>query len=363
MLQQGSEGKGPAKSLRTNRGDTPLALRSSIPFSVTDDISTGDEGYDDDEIIHEIRANMKSRSKFGHNEADISGKSIDHFENEGRKKMIPPKSGTASIIEEATSKEGAIRLSNRSNIEHVGSKEIIEEGGTADDDDDDDDDFPATNGYGIEVGKVPDDDDDDDDDDVYLRDVDDQGELATYADDDDFDESGHELSSEGAIKSIIAKLDDEQHPYSMNKNKTAPFQSALFKASTALRNVIPVKSDPGVIQNIDLTEIDDGDRNSSSVERKGKLFCDGHERESEVIYWMDVPGDDSYESPITPHHADHHDRYITFEYDNGGWNNVRMSLECIIVIAHAMGRTLVIPPQQHLYLLGKTHKDAHDKQV
>jgi hypothetical protein len=25
-----------------------------------------------------------------------------------------------------------------------------------------------------------------------------------------------------------------------------------------------------------------------------------------------------------------------------------------------MGRTLVIPPQQHLYLLGKTHKDEED---
>jgi hypothetical protein len=57
----------------------------------------------------------------------------------------------------------------------------------------------------------------------------------------------------------------------------------------------------------------------------------------------------------------HHDRYLSFEYDNGGWNNVRMSLECLIVVAHAMGRTLVTPPQQHLYLLGKTHKDAHDE--
>ena len=38
-----------------------------------------------------------------------------------------------------------------------------------------------------------------------------------------------------------------------------------------------------------------------------------------------------------------------------------MGVECLIVIAHAMGRTLVIPPQQHLYLLRRTHKDPHDK--
>ena len=109
--------------------------------------------------------------------------------------------------------------------------------------------------------------------------------------------------------------------------------------------------------NVDLSEVDDG---NSTVESRGKLVCNGQERDSEVIYWKHVPGDLHYESPITPHHADHHDKYITFEYDNGGWNNVRMSLECIIVIAHAMGRTLVIPPQQHLYLLGKTHKDEED---
>ena len=58
---------------------------------------------------------------------------------------------------------------------------------------------------------------------------------------------------------------------------------------------------------------------------------------------------------------DHHDKYISFEYDNGGWNNIRMGMECVLVIAHALGRTLVIPPQQHLYLLGQKHKDAHDK--
>lgn len=29
-----------------------------------------------------------------------------------------------------------------------------------------------------------------------------------------------------------------------------------------------------------------------------------------------------------------------------------MAAECVIVMAHAMGRTLVVPPQEHLYLLG-----------
>jgi len=105
-----------------------------------------------------------------------------------------------------------------------------------------------------------------------------------------------------------------------------------------------------------------GDKSDEQKERRGTLTCNGKQVDSEVIYWKIVPGDSTYESPITPHHGEHHDRYITFEYDGGGWNNVRMSLESLIVVAHAMGRTLVVPPQQHLYLLGKPHKDKDDKE-
>jgi hypothetical protein len=98
-------------------------------------------------------------------------------------------------------------------------------------------------------------------------------------------------------------------------------------------------------------------------ERKGVLMCNGSRLDSEVIYWRIVPGDNEYESPITPHHKEHHDKYLTFEYDAGGWNNIRMGMECLLVVAHAMGRTLVVPPQQHLYLLGQTHKDKGDKEA
>lgn len=85
--------------------------------------------------------------------------------------------------------------------------------------------------------------------------------------------------------------------------------------------------------------------------RLGDLFCNGQSTISEVVYWKKIPGDISFESPLTPHHGEHHEKFITFEYDHGGWNNIRMGLECLIVVAHAMGRTLVIPPQHHLYLL------------
>lgn len=102
-------------------------------------------------------------------------------------------------------------------------------------------------------------------------------------------------------------------------------------------------------------------RHKNIKESKGILVCDGKRINSEVIYWKLVEGDNEFESPITPHHGDHHDKYITFEYDHGGWNNVRMGMEILVVMAHATGRTLVLPPPQHLYLLFKSHKDKHDK--
>jgi hypothetical protein len=39
-----------------------------------------------------------------------------------------------------------------------------------------------------------------------------------------------------------------------------------------------------------------------------------------------------------------------------------MGMECLIVLAHAMGRTLIIPPPQHLYLLNKGHVDTSGKE-
>ena len=58
---------------------------------------------------------------------------------------------------------------------------------------------------------------------------------------------------------------------------------------------------------------------SHMILRPGLLKCNGEYVDSEVIYWKVVPGDIDFESPITPHHDEHHERFLTFAYDEGGW--------------------------------------------
>jgi len=71
--------------------------------------------------------------------------------------------------------------------------------------------------------------------------------------------------------------------------------------------------------------------------------------EREMVYWSDIPSDHLYLSPFR--RANDEEQFLTFEPDHGGWNNIRMAMETILVLAHAMGRTLVLPPEQKMYLL------------
>jgi len=78
---------------------------------------------------------------------------------------------------------------------------------------------------------------------------------------------------------------------------------------------------------------------------------------AEMVYWKDIPKDSAYVSPFREYGPEK--KYLTFEPDEGGFNNIRMSMETAVAMAHAMGRTLVMPPEQKMYLLWK--KDKHSK--
>ena len=83
----------------------------------------------------------------------------------------------------------------------------------------------------------------------------------------------------------------------------------------------------------------------------------------DIVYWRDLPQDSHQISPYKKEarttqqqqpqqrNTKKKKKYLTFEPDEGGWNNIRMAMETAVVMAVAMGRTLVLPPNSNMYLL------------
>mmetsp|Transcript_32765 Transcript_32765/g.78242 ORF Transcript_32765/g.78242 Transcript_32765/m.78242 type:complete len:603 (-) Transcript_32765:25-1833(-) len=88
--------------------------------------------------------------------------------------------------------------------------------------------------------------------------------------------------------------------------------------------------------------------------KHGTIHCPApsYPRINDLAYWNE-PGslDVDFVSPFSQPNNSSKARYITFEPDRGGWNNLRMSLEIVIVFAAATGRTLVLPPDTPFYRL------------
>ena len=97
---------------------------------------------------------------------------------------------------------------------------------------------------------------------------------------------------------------------------------------------------------------------TDSIHPVAQLSCADHGGPSDpdiidsMVFWSDIPSDSSYVSPM---YEEGNEKYLTFEPDHGGWNNIRMAMETALVMSHAMGRTLVLPPEQGMYLISANH--------
>ena len=71
---------------------------------------------------------------------------------------------------------------------------------------------------------------------------------------------------------------------------------------------------------------------------------------NDMVYWRDLPNDAKWQSPFTSHDKKKK-KYLAFESDEGGFNNIRMAFETALVLAIGTGRILVLPPEMDFYLL------------
>lgn len=104
----------------------------------------------------------------------------------------------------------------------------------------------------------------------------------------------------------------------------------------------------------------------------GGLKCDKYdggpsqEIAEEMVYWRDgIPSDaPAPHVVVSPLFASNigqrpKKKYLTFEPDFAGFNNVRMILETAVGLAFAMGRTLVLPPEHKIF--GREDGDGNNR--
>jgi GDP-fucose protein O-fucosyltransferase len=137
------------------------------------------------------------------------------------------------------------------------------------------------------------------------------------------------------------------------------FGRRLNLASTAIPDRITAT--PDGTDKLPTDSIEDTNTNDPPLSKLGSLSCEKYGGPSdpdpavrEMIYWEDIPMDKMFVSPFLQKEKR---QYLTFDADPGGFNNIRMNMETVITLAFAMGRTLVLPPEQPVYLFSA--KDNH----
>jgi len=92
--------------------------------------------------------------------------------------------------------------------------------------------------------------------------------------------------------------------------------------------------------------------------KHGRVTCETNV--DSLAYWNEPQGtrDATFISPFGDGPRSKA-KYLAFTPDKGGFNNIRMSFEIILIIAAALGRILVLPPEQPMYLLRNDGAKKH----
>lgn len=104
-------------------------------------------------------------------------------------------------------------------------------------------------------------------------------------------------------------------------------------------------------------------KKSVNGRKLGNVQCEKHggadqKVVEDMVYWYDVPSDSDYVNPFQKRNIEKgQEQFFIFEKDPAGFNNFRMSLETIVTTGIAMGRTIVLPPEQPMYLWNSNNKN------
>ena len=140
-------------------------------------------------------------------------------------------------------------------------------------------------------------------------------------------------------------------------------RSASFRGFESDLNPLQDLQGANPIKNTDLRIDERSNNNLKQQSSIAGLNCESHggpsqKDSNELIYWRDIPSDATFTSMFYSPKSQEQSyeasnsfwktKYLTFEMDSSGWNNIRLGLENIMLLAHTMGRTLVMPPKRHL---------------
>ncbi|RYH11032.1 hypothetical protein EON65_39090 [archaeon] len=129
----------------------------------------------------------------------------------------------------------------------------------------------------------------------------------------------------------------------------------------------PPPANPSADSELKLNSLSEGSNNNNNNLSCTPIFPDKCPMYFYVKFWNQrFYPEDCYHSPLFdpkyhPKLPLDQQKFVVFEPDRGGWNNIRMAAETAIMFAHASGRTLVLPPMATWYLLSNSKNPDENK--
>ena len=154
-----------------------------------------------------------------------------------------------------------------------------------------------------------------------------------------------------------------------SSGKNVSKQSSSSSYLSPQKKIMQIDSKSKIVRNVHSLANDSSEQipGRGSGSKRGHIQCDVNVSPL-VSYWNDPrsDADRTFRSPFhdipSPEKSATESattRYLSFEPDCGGWNNIRMEFEIMVVFAAATGRTLILPPDHPFYLLSKDKVVRH----